>query len=594
MSTFGGKIQELPNISVDRFDGENFESEAYFLSHCHSDHMRGLGLYCFQEQLVEKGKYLYASQISCAILKRLHPYIKNNVKELDLNIAITILLENKKISVTLIPAGHCPGSVMFLFENGTRILYTGDYRISKNDIKRFDVFYDQFGKVKIIDTIYLDTTFFLTKYLHFPKREESLQELIQIIKEWTDNGKLYYISLRTSAKYGYEYVFNEIFNKLNMPVHVGEEAYRFYSLIPEMDKSVTLDGFITPIHSNCDGFGKTCIYYAQDLMVKTIRVSAFRWTQDTLTDGMSEIGAGEHYICYSTHASYEEGVSFIRFLKPRQIEICVKHDDPNINKEMSDLIEQHLEEFKTNLKEEILHVPKLFETENVQKKRKNNNDGFFGILDSPPREDVGMQKANIFHNMRIKEDLLKNTQETKYSKSEPSSTLCMEQVPCPSFSSNKSNFKPTSNILNNTLESTNNKNSVVSANTNSVTKYEDKTKNQFDMDTPDIFIGQVPSPSFSANITNFKTPSNISLESTRAQTKCDTIFNKNSVVSLNSNASKNKTKNQIDQDNPENILYDILNSSSNIPQYFPNISSSDDEDEEAKILIDIINSRSNH
>lgn len=32
-------------------------------------------------------------------------------------------------SVTAIPAGHCPGSVMFLFEqNFKHVLYTGDFR----------------------------------------------------------------------------------------------------------------------------------------------------------------------------------------------------------------------------------------------------------------------------------------------------------------------------------------------------------------------------------------------------------------------------------------------------------------------------------
>lgn len=35
----------------------------------------------------------------------------------------------KRTSVTAISAGHCPGSVMFLFEQeNRRILYTGDFR----------------------------------------------------------------------------------------------------------------------------------------------------------------------------------------------------------------------------------------------------------------------------------------------------------------------------------------------------------------------------------------------------------------------------------------------------------------------------------
>lgn len=42
--------------------------------------------------------------------------------EKDFNTSINVV-------VTAIPAGHCPGSVMFLFEQGDKkILYTGDFR----------------------------------------------------------------------------------------------------------------------------------------------------------------------------------------------------------------------------------------------------------------------------------------------------------------------------------------------------------------------------------------------------------------------------------------------------------------------------------
>lgn len=35
MSTFLGKIKHFPLVSLDRFDGNNLESEAFLLSHCH-------------------------------------------------------------------------------------------------------------------------------------------------------------------------------------------------------------------------------------------------------------------------------------------------------------------------------------------------------------------------------------------------------------------------------------------------------------------------------------------------------------------------------------------------------------------------------
>ncbi len=42
MSCFGGKTYEYDEMLLDRFDGINLSSAAYFLSHCHADHMVGL------------------------------------------------------------------------------------------------------------------------------------------------------------------------------------------------------------------------------------------------------------------------------------------------------------------------------------------------------------------------------------------------------------------------------------------------------------------------------------------------------------------------------------------------------------------------
>lgn len=42
MSTFSGFFDEIQNVSVDRFTKANFQSRAFLLSHCHTDHMIGL------------------------------------------------------------------------------------------------------------------------------------------------------------------------------------------------------------------------------------------------------------------------------------------------------------------------------------------------------------------------------------------------------------------------------------------------------------------------------------------------------------------------------------------------------------------------
>ncbi|KFM65290.1 Protein artemis, partial [Stegodyphus mimosarum] len=61
MSTFDGVIKEYPLISIDRFlkeeECDNYASTVYFLSHCHTDHMKGLEDKEFYEHL--KARFAY-------------------------------------------------------------------------------------------------------------------------------------------------------------------------------------------------------------------------------------------------------------------------------------------------------------------------------------------------------------------------------------------------------------------------------------------------------------------------------------------------------------------------------------------------------
>lgn len=69
----------------------------------------------------------------------------------------------EQITLTAIPAGHCPGSAMLLIEGiqGT-VLYTGDFRFDKGTAAKLGSLHDSYGQVKTIDSIHCDTTF-LTK-----------------------------------------------------------------------------------------------------------------------------------------------------------------------------------------------------------------------------------------------------------------------------------------------------------------------------------------------------------------------------------------------------------------------------------------------
>lgn len=80
-ASFNGDISEIPGIAVDNF--ENTEKRAYFLSHCHGDHVTGLNtLYQF---IRSKSVFIYMSEISAAIvLDTIDMRLKDCIKTLKI------------------------------------------------------------------------------------------------------------------------------------------------------------------------------------------------------------------------------------------------------------------------------------------------------------------------------------------------------------------------------------------------------------------------------------------------------------------------------------------------------------------------------
>lgn len=139
----------------------------------------------------------------------------------------------KYVNVTLISAGHCPGSVMFLFEDSEdkRILYTGDFRLSAQELRLLKPLHKHDGTPKEIHKTYFDSTFWSEKYADFPSRDDSCDIICSIIKEWTSKGSQYIVFLKTPANYGSEFLFMEIYRRLKMPIFVKKYFYHTYKYV---------------------------------------------------------------------------------------------------------------------------------------------------------------------------------------------------------------------------------------------------------------------------------------------------------------------------------------------------------------------------
>lgn len=189
------KIMPGFNICVDAFRYGAVEGcRAYFLSHFHSDHYIGLTANWTHGPI-------YCSKVTGSLVKSQLKTAEQYVVELEFEKKVPIQ-GTDGVFVTMIPANHCPGSSLFLFEKAVsnpnaqanskekrtqRILHCGDFRacpahIEHPQLKPETV--DALGKIKQqkIDVCYLDTTYLNPRY-SFPPQNDVIQACANLCLE---------------------------------------------------------------------------------------------------------------------------------------------------------------------------------------------------------------------------------------------------------------------------------------------------------------------------------------------------------------------------------------------------------------------------
>eukprot|EP00066_Takifugu_rubripes_P030973 XP_011620239.1 PREDICTED: 5' exonuclease Apollo isoform X1 [Takifugu rubripes] len=149
------------------------ETRLFFLSHMHSDHTQGL-------TSTWSHRPIYCSPTTATLL-RLRLKVKEQwIHPLELDEPYMLPLDDigkETMTVTLIDANHCPGSVMFLFQGyfGS-ILYTGDFRYTPSMLR------EPCLRTNItIDVLYLDNTN-CDPNRTIPTRQRATQQIKEIIR----------------------------------------------------------------------------------------------------------------------------------------------------------------------------------------------------------------------------------------------------------------------------------------------------------------------------------------------------------------------------------------------------------------------------
>ena len=192
-------------IVVDEFKNHgDLKNCYYFLSHFHTDHYEG----------VTRDMTVYGSELTCELLGT-----KSKCKTVALRLKLPFEFAHK-IIVTLFDANHCPGAVMFLFEdlvNSKTILCTGDFRYDVDNLVCKNEWPLLSGKIV---KMFADTTYLSTKTT-LPTQQESINYCIEQLKQHYSEGRTKIICQTYSV--GKEKLFVEIAKKLKIKFYPNEK-----------------------------------------------------------------------------------------------------------------------------------------------------------------------------------------------------------------------------------------------------------------------------------------------------------------------------------------------------------------------------------
>lgn len=232
-------------ICVDAFRyGAVAGCNAYFLSHFHSDHYIGLtSSWCHGP--------IYCSHVTANLVRRQLRVDPKWVVDLEFDQKVAVP-GTQGVDVTMIPANHCPGSSLYLFEKVVgrgknpkvqRVLHCGDFRACPAHVQhpqlRPDIVDTVTGRgvaQQKLDVCYLDTTYLTPKY-SFPSQEDVIKACadmcVSLSKDFVDENDSWEQTKKERAGDG----MVKFVRKSSIKAEAEEEDVRFkVEEQPEKDK----------------------------------------------------------------------------------------------------------------------------------------------------------------------------------------------------------------------------------------------------------------------------------------------------------------------------------------------------------------------
>ncbi|XP_054836936.1 5' exonuclease Apollo [Eublepharis macularius] len=297
----GALIAGTP-IAVDFWNIRNAgQARLFFLSHMHSDHTVGLSSTWNQP--------IYCSPITGQLLHLKLKVAKCWICPLEVGESHVLPIDGigkETMTVTLIDANHCPGSVMFLFEGyfGV-ILYTGDFRYNPNMQQE-----PALKNSKLINILYLDTTNCHPELI-LPSRPTATEQIKELIRAHPCH--LVKIGTYTLGK---ESLLVQLAQEFGTWVVVSPRKLEFIKLLGLENVFSTEEeaGWIHVVD-----FSEIC------------QANMISWNQRHPTIAILPTSRpvkinhpDAHIVPYSDHSSFQELLEFVAWLKPCSIIPVVK------------------------------------------------------------------------------------------------------------------------------------------------------------------------------------------------------------------------------------------------------------------------------
>jgi DNA cross-link repair 1A protein len=330
------RIEELPfdvDIFVER-PGRTFPPAAFFLTHAHADHLTGLAA---QPSEVHTASIpIYCTTATAALASQRTGAPPARFRHLALGRATPIPDTYPAVTATAVPANHCLGACMLLFDiepadnqirkRPVRVLHTGDFRFSPDSPLPFLARSLQ----DTVDVLYLDVT-----YGHpFPPQRTAIASAVAVAQQaWRARSDIF-IGGDTLGK---EELFAAIASALQTRVVVDSPRYKTIAMADPILASAFFSQQQSAPRSNRNllsagppqppASGDPAVRLVPWWAITSAAVAA--WSLATgrsvfvllptaCPERIRRDTPGTH-LPYSSHSSFNELRDFVRILRPRRV-----------------------------------------------------------------------------------------------------------------------------------------------------------------------------------------------------------------------------------------------------------------------------------